>query len=843
MIADNPKLDVLSETDRQIVESWLVSFDKSWSGTRLADQVRELPPPGSPLRLPALLEMVKIDMERQWQEGQRPTVDSYLAAYPELGRPDDAPVDLLHAEYEVRRQFEPATSIDDFAKRFPSQASALRRLAGEIANATFDSSDPQANLNTIKTTAPSTVRDFQPSEAPKNLTENFGRYQILKILGKGGMGSVYLAHDRQLDRDVALKVPFFRSDDDPGILRRFYREAQAAAALHHPNICAVHDVGEIDGIHFLTMAYIRGQSLAEVAKLQQPFPQERAAGIVRKVALALEQAHRHGVIHRDLKPSNIMLEQSGEPIIMDFGLARRLDNEDARLTKSGDILGTPAYMSPEQVAGDNETIGRPTDVYSLGVILYELLTGRIPFQGSLTSIIAKIATDVPAAPSTVRPGLDPRLDTICLKAMAKNPADRFSSMEDFAGALAGVLNIPTLPAPAAKKTPQRRRWPIAAAFAAVALLLGTVIYVSTDHGTVKFESGTDTSKPAGAKPMASSGDEKKGKMLIVGFPNGPAGEGKAPSVANTGPKKSPELERKPGKVVVCEGHSDAVTSVAFSVDNGRVVSGAKDKTIRLWDGATGKELNDSRVTFDDRYVEDITLSPDGRLFLHKRIYAVVLGDVTTQMSLKQVEMRPSPSNAMAFARNGRRVIVGVGQKFADRPFVWVWDLETEKQFEFRNHAKLDNHWAVALSADGKLGASLGRDGVRLWEVETGQERWNMERPSVTALTFSPDGKFLVSGAMLGTLLLHEADTGKEIGRFEGHTNTITSIAFSADGNRLLSGSVDKTVRQWDVANRKELARDDGHTDAVQCVALSTDGRAASGSKNGTVRLWSTAGNE
>src|SRR5262245_24792345 len=175
------------------------------------------------------------------------------------------------------------------------------------------------------------------------------------------MGSVYLVHDSQLDRQVALKVPSF-TPDDPEILQRFYREARAAAALHHPNLCPVHDVGEIGGIHFLTMAYIRGSSLAEHARAHQPMPQEQAATLVRKVALALAQAHRHGIIHRDLKPSNIMLDPNGEPVIMDFGLARRIDAEDARLTKTGTLLGTPAYMSPEQVAGDVANVGAASDV-------------------------------------------------------------------------------------------------------------------------------------------------------------------------------------------------------------------------------------------------------------------------------------------------------------------------------------------------------------------------------------------------------------------------------------------------------------------------------------------------
>ena len=226
---------------------------------------------------------------------------------------------------------------------------------------------------------------------------------------------------------------------------RFLREAQAAAALAHPNICPVYDLGEIDGVPFLTMAFVRGAPLAKKIDPARPMPPREAVELVRKVALALHEAHLHGVIHRDLKPANVMIDEHGEPIVMDFGLARRADSQ-LLLTQQGQMMGTPAYMPPEQVNGDLQAMGPASDVYSLGAMLYELVVGRPPFQGDMLSILSQICLDDPPAPSRQRPGLNPAVDYLCLKALKKNPADRWPSMNALADALGRFLAAGTAPA-------------------------------------------------------------------------------------------------------------------------------------------------------------------------------------------------------------------------------------------------------------------------------------------------------------------------------------------------------------------------------------------------------------
>ncbi len=283
----------------------------------------------------------------------------------------------------------------------------------------------------------------------------FGAYRILKRLGKGGMGSVYLAEDTRLGRKVALKL--CNRTSDPGWLERFQREARAAASLRHPNLCPVHESDVVNGVPYFTMALIDGPPLDQWVDGRGGLSPREAALLVRKLALAMQYAHERGVVHRDLKPSNVAVER-GEPVIFDFGLAL---HGDKRLTVDGSVLGTPAYMAPEQVKGDVAAMGPACDVYSLGAILYEMLTGRPPFEGPSMAVLSQVMTATPQAPGTLRPGLDPRLEEICLRCLAKEPGDRWPAMADLAAALTdwvkssaanGAAGKPVLPGRGAIQT-------------------------------------------------------------------------------------------------------------------------------------------------------------------------------------------------------------------------------------------------------------------------------------------------------------------------------------------------------------------------------------------------------
>ncbi len=295
-------------------------------------------------------------------------------------------------------------------------------------------------------------------EAPKLAAgSTFGRYQIVRLLGQGAMGAVYLAYDSQLQRHVAIKTPFL--GENTTVIDRFYREARSAAQLRSPYLCPVYDVGQVGGVTYLSLAFIDGESLTAAAASGRLSTLAQVADVIRKVAVGLQKAHDLGIIHRDLKPDNIMIDRDGEPIVMDFGLARRAD--DLSVTMPGTVLGTPAYMSPEQVEGDASKVGPPTDVYSLGVILYQLLAGRLPFQGSLASVLRQIGDKQPARPSTFNPAIgdDSPLEQICLKMMAKSPADRFASMAAVAEALGNLSARDGPPVVKASMWAQIASWP------------------------------------------------------------------------------------------------------------------------------------------------------------------------------------------------------------------------------------------------------------------------------------------------------------------------------------------------------------------------------------------------
>ncbi|MBN9118547.1 MAG: serine/threonine protein kinase, partial [Planctomycetes bacterium] len=260
-----------------------------------------------------------------------------------------------------------------------------------------------------------------------------GRFEVRALLGEGAFGRVFLAFDAELERQVAIKVPklegFTRDMRD-----RFIREARATAKIHHPNVCPVHEVGTDGDLPFIVMHYQAGTTLAAHLERWKVLPPLHAVALAQKLALGVAAAHEQGVIHRDLKPQNVLFDPTRQlALITDFGLARIGGQTTA--TAAGAVFGTPLYMSPEQARGEVETVGPLSDVYSLGVIFYRMLTGDVPFNGSVYEVLVAHHEKQPVAPSVARRGLDPRLDGLCLKALAKRPADRYPSAKAFADAL------------------------------------------------------------------------------------------------------------------------------------------------------------------------------------------------------------------------------------------------------------------------------------------------------------------------------------------------------------------------------------------------------------------------
>ncbi|MEQ8789964.1 MAG: bifunctional serine/threonine-protein kinase/formylglycine-generating enzyme family protein [Pirellulaceae bacterium] len=389
----------------QQIDAACDEFESAWKGGAPFSIEQRIASLSDPLRSSMLRALLEVEVELRLADGQLPTADEYLA-------------------------------------RFPSDPSLVRQALVAAA----PSRTPEQDTFAVTRNPADVTRPFGAA-APVAPPSVIGPYHIERRLGEGGFGVVLLARDERLDRSVALKIPHESSLE---LQRRFQREARAIARLRHPNICPLYDYGEFEGRNYLVMAYINGESLSDILRHRGAWPPEEAVALTLKIAAALVEAHEHGVIHRDLKPPNVMIDQRGEPIVMDFGLARDVQEDAADLTVKGDILGTPAYMPPEQARGDIEAIGPWSDVYSLGAILYELLSGRRPFTGKVGAVIAKIFTEEPPSLTTIGDDtglgrIDDALDAICRRAMAKNVADRYPTMAAFRDALLAHQTGQSLP--------------------------------------------------------------------------------------------------------------------------------------------------------------------------------------------------------------------------------------------------------------------------------------------------------------------------------------------------------------------------------------------------------------
>jgi eukaryotic-like serine/threonine-protein kinase len=367
-----------------------------------------------------------------------------------------------------------------------------------------------------------------------------GRYEIGRLLGRGGMAEVYLGTDRVLERPVAVKLLGSWLADDGAFVERFRREALDAARISHPNVVGVYDAGSEDGLHFIVMEHVPGESLADALARDGPLDPDRAVAIARSVARALGVAHRNGIVHRDVKPANVMLAADGRVRLLDLGIARSLGSAD--LTRTTAVLGSPNYLSPEQARG--ERVDARSDLYSLGCVLFEMLTGRPPFEAETPVAVAyRHVHDEPPRPSSIVPTVPAWLDDVTLRAMAKDPADRYPTAESLEAALAeapaGVGPATTVPIPAVPTTPiapvpgaqapavepttplpaadratpvarrrdrarRRWRWPLAAAAVALAAAGGIAVALLSDTGPVRGRSAGPTASPSPSPPPSPS---------------------------------------------------------------------------------------------------------------------------------------------------------------------------------------------------------------------------------------------------------------------------------------------------------------------------------------------------
>lgn len=549
---------------------------------------------------------------------EKPRNTDDMTKLPRPGNQDEQ-LQQLMAEFYQRRRNGEAVTPDAWAASHPEFRGALLKLFEQAGQSLGDSATGQADGTVIVPggagagDSETMIEDSQLSGREARLSRDapptrFGRYRIIRELGRGAMGAVYLAQDEQLHRQVALKIPQFGADMNRGLLERFYREARAAAALRHPGICPVYDVGEIDGQHYITMAYIEGRPLRDFTKSSKRQAGRQVARVIRKLALALEVAHQNNVIHRDLKPANVMIDNSNEPVVMDFGLARLSVEGEERLTHTGTVIGTPAYMSPEQVDGDNNRVSPRSDIYSLGVIFYELLTGQLPFQGNLMSILRKIATEEPRPPVELHSDIDPALQAICLKMMAKQPEQRYGSMSEVAQELAAWMQgrssgveesgaLETSRAPGSRRPPRREELTEAASTdePPVAEIADDVPEWSESPGRPRRRRTKKSTarKRAGIPKWAMGAGGAVALLVVIVFlltRSGPTDHSAAPVASNTavagGSSSTPQVRNTGPKSSLVTTSPDQ-RGAAFAPDSSEWQSLFDGRSLAGWRGVDG----------------------------------------------------------------------------------------------------------------------------------------------------------------------------------------------------------------------------------------------------------------
>jgi WD40 repeat protein len=774
---------------------------------------------------------------------------------------------------------------------------------------------PTAEYAFLEQLGRSTLESFRPSALPwksgareglrlAEMPQEIQGYEILEELGRGGMGVVYKARQRKLNRITALKI-FSGSVATTAERVRFYTEVEAIAQLQHPNIVQVFEVSDHQGRPYYSLEFAQGGSLAQALR-GQPHPPREAAELLAPLAGAIDHAHQHGIIHRDLKPANILLQCAPNseapdvdgsmpisafiPKIADFGLAHR--QGDLRQTHAGQIVGTPCYMAPEQVDGGRQPVSGCTDVYALGVILYEMLTGRPPFQGSsILSTLEQVRKHVPVPPSSLQPRLPKDLETICLKCLEKEPAHRYASAAELAHDLRRFLaNQPILARPPSlvyqtRMLIRRNKALVGGTVGIVlALLVGTIVSTLFAFGEARERRIAEGSREEAlaetyqARMMAALAalnehDSPQARRHLEAAP-APFRRWEWFHLRSRLDESSRQLQRAGaeiqlvyyaagwrGLLVTSAGAElwDLQTDQRLAIVSreprtqvlGLPVQGGFRFLVNPEEGAlqlvdeTGRVLKQFEQLELGGHLKAAALSPDGRrLAIPSRsesFFAVVL-DVETGRQVTAQLRGSSPVSALTFSPESDRLLVGGAAGGLS-----VWEIATSKQLTTANQSMAHTSMirSICFSPDGSRFVSASDDqSFRQWDAKT-YRLLDVRHPgsAVAMATYSPDGRWLATATRDHALMLWSVEGGEAAGAWLGHESDIARLAYKPDGLELASVGHDG-VRFWELPGGGGPGVLRGHTSYVYAVACSSDGKwIASAGWDHVIRMWDARSGE